>query len=313
MIYKTILLLFIITNISFASFQEVRIGKIDNYYKDKISIQQLKTIIDEIEHTFESQLYMNIFDYSSTGKDINILFVNPSILERRILRKIEKSKIKKEKIRKIKEEYFPKKQEEINKLQNSFNTQTALVNKKSDELNSYIKKVNEKKTLSKNEYVKVQNYVKLEKEKILILVKEQRTRQKYLIKALNHHNQKINSYNNLTLGFNRLNNEIESMTSSFKKVKGKTFGQQEIIMKTYYKNGEKVNEKSFVNTMNKIEIYGFESLHQLKIVLAHEIAHLVGIPHIEVKNALMNPILQDYQNNELILTYDDLENFKKNF
>ena len=44
--------------------------------------------------------------------------------------------------------------------------------------------------------------------------------------------------------------------------------------------------------MNKIEIYGFDNKQELKVILAHEIAHLVGIPHINVKDALMNPILQ---------------------
>lgn len=313
MIIKKLLLFLVFVNFVFASFQEVRVGKIDNYYQDKLSSKQLQTIINEIEYTFESQLGKNIFDYSSTGKDIDILFVSPSKLEQRIQKKIEKSNIQKEKIRKIKAEYLPKKQEEINILQNKFNSQTTLVNKKSDEINAYIKKINEKKTLSNDEYLKAQNYVKVEKKNISILVIEQKKRQKDLIKALNHYNQKVNSYNNLVIQSNSLSNEIESMTRSFKKVKGKTFGQKEITMKTYYKDGKKVSEKNIVNSMNKIEIYGFENLHQLKVVLAHEIAHLVGIPHINVSNALMNPILQDNQNNELVLTYDDIENFKRNF
>ena len=64
--------------------------------------------------------------------------------------------------------------------------------------------------------------------------------------------------------------------------------------------------------MNKIEIYGFDNLKQLKVVLAHEIAHLVGIPHIEVKNALMNPLL-DKNQDELVLSSEDILNFKENF
>ena len=65
--------------------------------------------------------------------------------------------------------------------------------------------------------------------------------------------------------------------------------------------------------MNKIEIYSFDSKEQLKVILAHEIAHLVGIPHINVKNALMNPILQDNQVKNLELTFDDIRAFEMNF
>ena len=61
--------------------------------------------------------------------------------------------------------------------------------------------------------------------------------------------------------------------------------------------------------MNKIEIYGFESLNELKAILAHELAHLVGIPHIEVVGALMNPVLQKNQIENLELTSYDIELF----
>lgn len=65
--------------------------------------------------------------------------------------------------------------------------------------------------------------------------------------------------------------------------------------------------------MNKIEVYGFDSKNELKAILAHEITHLVGIPHIEVKDALMNPILQENQINLLSLSKSDIINFKKFF
>jgi len=65
--------------------------------------------------------------------------------------------------------------------------------------------------------------------------------------------------------------------------------------------------------MTKIEIYGFDNLKQLKVVLAHEIGHLVGIPHIENKGALMNPIVQKNQEMNLSLTQDDIKAFKENF
>jgi CHASE3 domain sensor protein len=312
MIYKTIFSLLTLITFSFASFQEVRIGKIHDYYKDKISEQQLRTIIDEIEHTFESQLNMNIFDYSLNGKPIDILFETPSKLEEKIQKKMEKLNSKLEKIEELKIQ-FPKMKEELNSSQNSYNEQISILNKKVEELNEYVRNINKKANLSKDEYSKAQNYINIEKSKIDIESKKQKNLHRDLIKQFNSYNQKIFSFNNLVNDSNRISNEIESMNRNVKKIKGKTFGEENITIKTYYKDGKLVKEKTNSISMNKIEIYGFDNLKQLKVVLAHEIAHLVGIPHIEAKNALMNPILPKTQEEKLVLTAEDILNFKENF
>jgi predicted Zn-dependent protease len=52
---------------------------------------------------------------------------------------------------------------------------------------------------------------------------------------------------------------------------------------------------------------------ELKAIIAHEIGHLVGIPHISDKGALMNPILQENQKRRLELTNADIKNFNKYF
>lgn len=312
MIYKIIFPLLTLFTLSFASFQEVRIGKIDDFYKDKLTEQQLRTIIDEIKYTFESELNMNIFDYSQNGKPIDILFETPSKLEEKIQKKIENINSKLEKIQELKI-LFPQIKEEMTISQNSYNEQTSILNKKIEALNEYIRDVNKKGSLSKDEYLKVQNYINNEKNQIDLESKKQKKYHMDLTRLFNHYNQKVFSFNNLVNDVNRLNNEIESMNRSFKKIKGKTFGEENTTIKSYYKDGELVKEKSTTTTMNKIEIYGFDNLKQLKAVLAHEIAHLVGIPHIEAKNALMNPILDKSQEENLVLTPEDILNFKENF
>lgn len=54
-------------------------------------------------------------------------------------------------------------------------------------------------------------------------------------------------------------------------------------------------------------------MNQFKAVLAHEIAHLVGICHIEKQGALMNPILQSNQVVRMELTPDDIKAFNQVF
>lgn len=311
MYYKIIFLLFFSFDSLFASYEQLRIGRIDDFYKDKLSEHQLKIIIDEIEHIFESQLNMNIFDYSQNGKPIDIIFETPSKLEEKIKEKMEKFTLKLEKIEELKIQ-FPKIKEEMTISQNTYNEQSSILNKKIEELNEYVRNINKKTNLSKDEYLEAQNYINIEKSGIDIEGKKQKKSHKDLTKLFNSYNQKVFSFNNLVNDSNRISNEIESMSRNFKKIKGKVFAEENTTIKTYYKDGQLVKEKSSIISMNKIEIYGFDNLKQLKVVLAHEIAHLVGIPHIEVKNALMNPLL-DKNQDELVLSSEDILNFKENF
>ena len=311
MILKLLIIIFL-TSFSFASFQEVRIGKIDEYYSNKISKEQLRTIIDEIEYTFESQLNMNIFDYSNNGKDIDIIYVPLSKLEQRISKKTNKLSIKSKRIKKI-EEYFYTQIEKIDILKSEFEYKNTLVNLKVEEFNNYIKEINNKKTISEEQYNRSTLYIKTKKKEVDLEIKNLKKDQRKLKRIINTYNQKNFSYKNLIKEYNRLSNEIESMSRSFKKVRGRTFGIKEITLNTSYKNGKKIEKQSINNTMDKIEIYGFESLRELKAVLAHELAHLVGVHHINEDNALMNPILQKNQIENLFLTIKDISNFNENF
>ena len=88
MILKLLITLCLSFCFSFASYEKVRIGTIDSYYKNTLTKLELRTIIEEIEDKFESQLGFNVFDYSNSGKPIDILYVPPLKLEKRIDKKL---------------------------------------------------------------------------------------------------------------------------------------------------------------------------------------------------------------------------------
>ena len=312
MIMKKLLLSFLFVSFSCASYEKVTIGKIDDYYKDKITKKELEQIIKEIEYIFESTLKKNIFDYSNDGKPIDILYVPNTQLEDKISKKLELIKKKKEKIEEL-QEYFPSKKREIEVSQDDLNGQIKVINQKVEDLNSYIKNVNSRKNVTKEEYSKIEEYVKNEKYEINNYLKEKDKSYQNLQNILNSYNQKVVAFNNLVRESNSLIKELESLGRDIKTVNGRTFGIQETVLKTYYKDGKEVKESITTNSMNKIEIYNFDSLEHLKVILAHEIAHLVGVPHIDDEGALMNPILQENQKNRLHLTSEDIENFRKNF
>lgn len=312
MIMKKLLLSFLFVSFSYASYEKVSLGKIDDYYKDKITHKQLIQMLKEIEYTFESTLKKNIFDYSNDGKPIDILYVPNTQLEDKISRKLNQIENKKEKIKTL-QDNFPTKKREIEILQSSLNEQIKVINQKVGDLNNYIKNINSRKNVTKEEYSNIQKYVKNEKYEINSYLKEKNKTYQNLQNIVNSYNQKVVTFNSLVRESNSLIKELESLSRNVKTVNGRTFGVKETILKTYYKDGKEVKESSTKSSMNKIEVYNFSSLEHLKVVLAHEIAHLVGVPHIEAKGALMNPILQDTQKSRLHLTSDDIENFRKNF
>ena len=312
MFLKILFLSFFLMSYTHASFQKIRIGKIDSHYKNKITENELFNIINEIEYFLESNLNTNIFDYDEMGKEINIVYLPPSKLELRIDNYLKKLILKKEEISTL-QDFFPKEQKNINKVKKTFSMQNNLLEKKVNKLNKYISKFNKKKNISKVEYKKVQNYIKSEKDKLQVELKKLKKDEKNVKSIISKFNRKVNNYNNLIRDYTNLNNQLEDMYRNFKKVKGMTFSTKEIRLKTFYKDGKKIEEKKVKSSMNKIDIYGFDNLNELKVILAHEILHLVGIPHINDKNALMNPIVQKKQLNQLFLTNGDIKIFEEYF
>ena len=312
MIKKILLLNSIFFSFCFASYEQVKIGKIDRFYENKITKEEIRQMINEIEYLFESKLKMNVFDYSQNGKAIDFIYLANSKLEQRIERKKEIITLKKDKIEKI-QNTLPIKLKNINTMEIQVNKENNILNKKIKTLNAYVKKVNKQKSFKKDEYERIKNYIKLERKKVKDSSSEFKEKQRELQSTINLYNKKVRLQNSLIREFNRTNNELERLTRNFQKVRANTLGQKEVTTTIFTNNGKRVKEKKVKNIMNKIEIYGFESKNELKVILAHEIAHLLGIPHINVKNALMHPILQKSQIKQLSLTQSDIRNFRKNF
>lgn len=312
MVSKLLILIFIFTNFLFASFEYVKVGNIDRYYNSKISKEQLKSLLLEIEEDLESQLQTNIFDLSTRGKPINLVYVEPSLLEKRIERKVNRLKLKQKKINQL-QEYFPKNQKIINREKELFKKENAFLNSRIKNFNSYVRDINRKKSMSGEEFKRVKADINSKKKKLDIEIKKMNRYRNDIKRKVNRFNTKVNSFNGQIREYKRLSKELETLTRGFKKVKGMTFGVKEINTKTYYKNGKRVQEKTQKQRMDKIEIYGFSSMGELKAVLAHEILHLVGLPHINDKYSLMNSIMQENQIKNLQLTNDDIKNFNENF
>ena len=309
---KFFVLIFLLLASVQAKYQSVYIGNIDPHYKNKISKKELRNILNEIELQFETQLGYNVFDYSTHGKPINIVYIQASYKKQKILNKQKKSQAMKKNIQAF--SYTLEAQnKQLKVARKSVKTKYSLLNHDINSLNTYIKQCNNRNTMSKathdtlkKEITQKQNSLK---KRTLALNKEKNNLNKKIAETQN----KTHSYNALIRRYNRLQREIERLSNNFVEVKGITKSNTMTHYKTTIKNGKRSTTTTRNTTMQKIEIYDFEDAKTLKVILAHELGHLVGVAHINVAGALMNPRLQDKQKEHLSLSYDDIRGFDRAF
>ncbi|MGB3751340.1 MAG: M57 family metalloprotease [Arcobacteraceae bacterium] len=312
MIYKIFFSLLLLLSSLFASVQNIRVGAIDNYYVDKITPAELQQIIEDIEKKFESQLNFDVFNYSSLGVPIDILYIPEDKLEKQVVKNLLLLEQKQEKINTMREAFLGD-EKLIKTHQKNLNKFAFHINRITNDLNKYIKDTNKIRTHTKEAYKTRQLYIEEKQKRIDRDVKSLHKERRVLQRNIDKYNNNIRTVNRLVKEYNNLATKTIKMNRYTSKVKGSTFVIQKVSLDTLYENGKKVEKKSVENSVSKIEIYGFESTNKLKAIIAHEIGHLVGIPHIDVKNALMNPTLQDNQVKNLSLTQEDIRNFKENF
>jgi len=303
---KIIFVLLIFFSLAFGEFQKVSIGKIDERYSDVLSEQELYQIIKEIENRFESQLGIDVFDYSKDGKPIDIIYMPPSKKKKKLAYNLKKMKsIKKDMDALL--VYIEPKKRSIELSQKRLNNDYSVLNKAIKRLNNYVLKSNQKSTqISKIEYEKIKTNISNKQKKILREKTILNKKKKKLNRKISIFKQKLRKYNLLVKRYNRLLRYSENLSKSIVEVKGVTKMQ----IKTIYMDNSKISSKTY---MEKIEIYNFENLKQLKIILAHEIGHLVGVEHIDADGALMNPYLQKEPLDDFSLTHDDMYLFHKAF
>lgn len=314
MIKNVLILIILLTNYLLCSSLEIKVGKIDNFYKDKIDKNSLENIILEVEQYLENQLGYDLFNLSNNGIPIDLVYLPKSQLENKIENISNKIASNNRKLESINKDFYNNKII-IQEKKEAYRLKVSEYNKSVKKLNKFIKENNNKKNISLDEFEKLKKYIDSEKNRLnkskraVLMVKKE------LDSKIDNYNKDVIKYNKLVKESNQLNINLESLTRNSYITKGKTF----ITKKYEYKkdiNTNKVFENSVSFSTNKIEIYTFNNLNELKALIAHEIGHAYGVGHTNSKNSLMNPILQKNQINRINLSYDDISMFnqaRKNF
>jgi len=301
---------FIFYSFLLGEYQKVKVGSIDSHYT--ISKDKLKDLILEIETELEEQLQMNIFDYGYDGKPIDLVYMGVSKKQKRIegsIKELQRKLIRIERLQKN----LQKKQTTLLKKENTLLKSKKKLDEKINSLNSEIESFNEEiKTTNKNLSAKKERLQEKQRKLQVQTNRWEQTNRNYEV-MLNAYNQLVINYRFEVKRYNRLQRKLELLAKNNPTVQGITKGYKKVIYKTFQKNGNFFTNKEEETVMEKIEIYGYESLDQLKAILAHELLHLVGAEHINTKGALMNPLLQKEQIERLRLTEQDIIAVKKAF
>lgn len=296
-----------------AQVEIVSIGKIDKRYNDLVSRDDLVEIIKNIEVLFEKQLGFNVFDYKKIGgKPIDIIYMPPSQKKKRILKNQKKLESLKEKIAN-QEVIISHKKIFTKSAKKELERQYKNFNRDVEELNRYISRKNSSRNLSKYDYESIKRHISKEQSEIKMKRRDlDRKKRQFNFKVLSLKN-KIHKFNSLISKYNYYQRDIEKLSKSHKEIKGKTKKRIQTTYTTYIKNGKSTSTQDKKIDSEKIEIYDFENLNLLKVILAHELAHLVGVGHIDAIGSLMHPHLQKKQIINLSLTPEDIKAFRECF
>lgn len=301
---------FIFYSFLVAEYQKVKVGSIDPRYT--ISKEQLKDLILKIESQLEEQLQMNIFDYGYDGKPIDLIYMGASKKQKKIEVSIKELQRKLIRIERL-QQSLQKKQSTLLEKEKTLLKSKKVLDHKINLLNSEIESFNEElKKTNKNLSAKKEMLQEKQRKLQVQTNRWEQSNRNYEV-LLNAYNQLVINYRFEIKRYNRLQRKLELLAKNTPTVQGITKGYKKVIYKTFEKNGNLFTNKEEQTVMEKIEIYGYETLAHLKAILAHELLHLVGAEHINIKGALMNPLLQKEQIANLKLSEHDIKAVKSSF
>jgi chromosome segregation ATPase len=107
---------------------------------------------------------------------------------------------------------------------------------------------------------------------------------------------------------NSLNFKIQSLNLKIKELNRE---QSDLsALKTQFKLEQKTSIQPFhkgLFSQNQIQIYGYASLNDLRLTLAHELGHALGLKHTSNPKSLMYPYLKEQDIHNFKLTDSDLD------
>jgi predicted Zn-dependent protease len=111
-------------------------------------------------------------------------------------------------------------------------------------------------------------------------------------------NRLANTINRRVSAINALGTEIEALADAYNREFG---SRSEFTQGNYSRKGAR----------ETINIYSFKNPDELKLLLAHEMGHALGLKHVENQNSIMYYLMEEQPSEELELSSEDIAALNK--
>ncbi|MCH7312727.1 matrixin family metalloprotease [Acinetobacter sp. ANC 4805] len=238
-----------------------RIAEVDSRFK--LSIEQVKAITQQATQIWKDGTGQDYFVYDPNAKlAIHLIYDErqfESEQRREHLNQLESN-----------QQVWLDKKEQLDQIEREVVQNKQFLDLKQQLLNQQIQQYNQEQLSTQQNQSAFENPEYAQQ-------RQQELQQKIELiqQEINTHNQKINQLNQQVDELNSLNQQLDSSVTQYKQ----RF-QPHLFHKGLF-NGK------------QILIYEFESEDDLKLTLAHELGHALGLQHANDPQALMYPMMQD--------------------
>lgn len=246
-----------------------------------ISEDEVKIALEESSSKWSQVINRSVAEYSDTGDiRVDLVYDNRQKLFDDEISFKEKIRTKEREIRSL-ESIHDRLNRKFTKEETNFKEQEKEFRTELDSFNDWVKERNENGGFLESEVSQYNN----RKDEIELSRKRLQDRSNELNTLSNRLNEKVDELNTLIDEKNRL---VDLYNDKFS-------GEKNFIQGQYKRNG---NDETIV-------VYQFKDRRELRLVLAHEIGHALGIGHVSNNEAVMYDHTKDQNKEKLQLTEDD--------
>lgn len=261
-----------------------QVGDIDNRFN--INQQQLSKVLTRVEDIWENSLNHEILRYDPDGEIVvHLVYSDQQELidaeqraSKQIATKRAQSNEAEKKYKRIRDE-FDKKHHELQQVLNRYKELIKVYNQKG-------KQFTEDSQLSKDE--------EKELKELQQQIKEVESERNSLLKVVQELQRKVNNQSD------RVNQIIDQENRLIEKYNQQFSGKRKFDQGHYIRN----------NNGERINIYQFSSKNELKVVLAHEFGHALGLNHGDNPESIMYHLMNKQNWEDPTLTKEELIEFR---